>query len=262
MIATLYRAQEGLLHRLDPRAKLIHVLTLVVFFFLPLRLAHLAGYLAAVALVIAVCLGPAELWRPLRMILPILVLVLVLTPPFHREGVRVLVVGGFPLATDTGLREAARLIIRFTGITFVFFAYLRTTDPELLVLSFRWFGLPFGAALIVSIAFQYIPTVKALYDQVRDAHRLRQAAPTGSAGSRRPGLFGRLAASIPALTSVLILSVRRIPVLAMALETRGVGRQQRRSTYRPLPSGAALLRSGAIVLGVEALLVATALLFT
>lgn len=262
MIATLYRQEDSLLHRYDARAKLVNVLTLVVIFFLPLRLPFLAGYLAAVAALIVCLLGVGELWRPIRAILPILVLVLLLTPPFHREGTPL--VGHFPLVTDLGFREALRLSVRFTGITLLFFAYLRTTDPERLVLALRWFGLPFGAALVISIAFQYIPNFKVLYDQVRDAHRLRQTAapPDGPAGrSGRRGIFRRLAGSVPALTSVLILSVRRIPVLAMVLESRGVGRTDRRSSYHTLPSGRSLVLSGLIALGVEAGVLAAVLLF-
>jgi energy-coupling factor transport system permease protein len=233
-----------------------------VVFFLPLRLAHLGAYLAASVLLIGISLGVGELWRPIRTILPILVLVLVLTPPFHREGNPL--IGEFRLLTDQGLEEAIRLLMRFTGITLLFFAYLRTTDPDRLVLSLRWFGLPFGAALVISIAFQYIPNFRVLYDQVRDAHRLRQAAaiPGAAAGASRPsGLFRRLGRSIPALTSVLILSVRRIPVLAMALESRGVGRGNRRTAYRSLPSGRALALSGLLALGIEAVVLASVLLF-
>jgi energy-coupling factor transport system permease protein len=264
VITALYRREESVLHRLDPRIKLLNVLTLVVLFFLPLRPLHLGAYLAATTVLVAVVLGARELWRPVRVILPILVLVVVLTPPFHRGGATLVAIGNFPLVTEHGLREALRLAIRFTGITMVFYAYLRTTDPEQLVLSFRWFGLPFGAALVVNIALQYVPNIKVLYDQVQDAHRLRQPAPkNGGAHSRgrRRGVFRRLAFSIPALTSVLILSVRRIPVLAMVLEIRGVGRSNRRTTYRALPSGGLAARSALVGLGVEAILIASALMF-
>lgn len=263
MIAALYRSERSLLHRLDPRVKVLNLLSVAVVFFLPLSPLHLGGYLAALALLVALTLGLPELWRPIRTILPILVLVLLLTPPFHREGTTLMSVGRFSLVTDAGLREALRLVTRFTGITVAFFAYLRSTDPEQLVLSLRWFGLPFGAALVINIAFQYVPNFKVLYDQVQDAHRLRQPAATGGAGGKRraPGVFRRLAVSIPALTSVLILSVRRIPVLAMALETRGVGRSNRRSTYRELPTGRSLTVSVLIGAGVEALLFLTALMF-
>lgn len=263
MITALYSRHNSLLHRLDPRVKLLNLLTLVVVFFLPLSPAHLGGYLAALAVLVAVVLGPAALWRPVRTILPILILVLLLTPPFHREGAVLLSVRGVPLVTDAGVGEALRLVTRFTGITVAFFAYLRSTDPEQLVLSLRWFGLPFGAALVINIAFQYVPNFKVLYDQVQDAHRLRRPAPADyQVGSiRRRGMFRRLAGTIPALTSVLILSVRRIPVLAMALETRGVGRTNRRSTYRELPSGRPLVFAALIGAGVESLLVLTALMF-
>ncbi|MBN1834789.1 MAG: energy-coupling factor transporter transmembrane protein EcfT [Spirochaetales bacterium] len=262
MIATLYRPRDSALHRYDPRCKLINLLTLVVVFFLPLRLSHLAAYLACAALLIGVFLGVRELWPPVRTILPILILVLVLTPPFHRQGTPLF--GEFVLLTDRGLAEALRLVMRFTGVTLLFFVYLRTTDPERVVLALRWFGLPFGAALVISIALQYIPNFKVLYGQVRDAHRLRQAAPSAGQGPvspKRPGLFGRLANSIPALTSVLILSVRRIPVLAMVLESRGVGRSNRRTSWQSLPSGRKVLPSWLLCLAVEAAAIAPVFLF-
>jgi energy-coupling factor transport system permease protein len=258
------QGERSLFHRLDPRVKLVNLLTVAVLFFLPLQPLHLGAYLATLAVLVAMTLGLRELWRPVRTILPILVLVFLLTPPFHREGEPLLSVGGLPLFTSAGLREAVRLATRFTGVTVAFFTYLRSTDPEEVVLSLRWFGLPFGAALVISIALQYIPNFKVLYDQVQDAHRLRRPGSSevmaGAARARR-GVFRRLAGSIPVLTSVLILSVRRIPVLAMALETRGVGRSNRRSTYRALPSGRSLALSALAGAAVETLMILTALMF-
>jgi energy-coupling factor transport system permease protein len=227
-------------------------LLFTVLFFLPLRLPLLAAYLGSLALALWLCLGIRELLRPLRTVAPLLLLVLLLTPPFHRGGQAFLRLGGFTLLSADGLREAALLAVRLTGITFAFFALLRSTDPADLILGLRTFGLPFAAGLVVSTALQYVPSLKHLYDQVQDAHRLRRAensAPTAK------GLRAAKAL-IPQLTSVLILSIRRIPVLAMALELRGVGLKTRRTSLRRLPGGwrlaasiltAALLGGAALV---------------
>lgn len=276
MIPTVYgkRGQSGV-HRFDPRAKIILLVVFLVTFFLPLRIEHLGMHLAAVAVLTVIFLGIGNALRPLRLILPILVLVLILTPPFHREGPVLFSIRSVPILTVFGLMEALRLIFRFTGITLIFYLFMGTTDPDSLVLAFRWFRLPFAVSMVLSIALEYIPTIRRIYDQVRDAHRLRLAGEameakqattagrTREKGKNKPrGKRGhRLAESIPILTSVLILSVRRIPTLAMALECRGVGRKNRRSSFHSLKSGAPMIRDGMIAVLIAAVVVFSIVLF-
>jgi energy-coupling factor transport system permease protein len=257
--SSFFQPGRGPLHRFDPRCKLPLAVLFTVLFFLPLRLPLLAAYLGAVSLTLWLFLGFRELLRPLRTIAPLLLLVLLLTPPFRRGGQVYLSVGGLALLSAVGLREAAVLALRLTGITFTFFALLRSTEAADLILALRAFGLPFAAGLVVSLALQYMPGLRGLYAQVQDAHRLRRAEDSAPAArgpaAKRPAAKGLKAARalIPQLTSVLILSVRRIPVLAMALELRGVGLKTRRTSLRRLPGGrrlawsllAALLAGGA-----------------
>jgi energy-coupling factor transport system permease protein len=247
------------LHRYDPRGKTLLLLTFLVLFFLPIRVVHLGAYLAVLVVLSVTFLGLPNTLRPIRMILPILILVLLLTPPFYREGPVLISVKGVVILSLPGLLEAIRLIVRFTGITLIFYIFIGTTDPDTLILSFRWFGLPFMVSLILGIALEYIPTILTLYSQVQDAHRLRRAG-KGIGGERR-GLFKRLREAVPVLTSVLVLSVRRIPTLAMALESRGVGRKNRRSSYHTLKVGPSVLRDWAVAVLVLGALAVSVLLF-
>ena len=266
MIAQVYGKRGAtVVHRYDPRAKTLLLLAFLVLFFLPIRIGYLAAYLAVVVALSGVFLGISNTLRPIRLILPILVLVLLLTPPFYREGSALLTVRGLTILSVSGLMLALRLIIRFSGITMAFYLFIGTTDPDDLILAFRWFRLPYAVSLVLSLALGYIPTILTLYDQVRDAHRLRLAV-EGEGGKtaarpRKRGLFKRLREAIPVLTSVLILSVRRIPTLAMALECRGVGRKNPRTSYHTLKTGRALLRDGAIATVAVAALAVSALLF-
>jgi energy-coupling factor transport system permease protein len=243
---------------------------------MPIRVGHLALYLALAVGGTVVFLGPANTARPIRLILPILVLVLLLTPPFHRQGDPLIAIRGVTVLSAAGLSLSLRLIVRFTGITLIFYLFVGTTDPDTLILAFRWFRIPFSASLVLSIALEYIPAIRTVYDQVQDAHRLRQAGsqaepvgigagapPCGKRGKRptKRGLIKRLRESVPILTSVLIVSVRRIPTLAMALECRGVGRKNRRSSYRTLKSGRPLLGDALVAVLVAAGLTVTAVLF-
>jgi len=245
------------LHRYDPRCKLALTAAFCLFFFLPQPPWLLAAGLLLVALAVLLSLGFRQLLRPLRTIAALLALILLLTPPFHPGGAVYLKLGRAVLLSSQGLLEAVRLALRFTGLTLVFYALVRTTDPEDLILALRAYGLPFSAGMVIGVALQYIPGLKALYAQVQDAHRLRLAQ---GAGERTSGWRG-LRRLLPLLTSVLILSVRRIPGRAMALELRGGGRGGKRTSLRRLPGGAPLARDWAITALVTALLAASVLLF-
>ena len=257
MTGSFFLPGNGFLHRFDPRCKLLLAVLFSVLFFLPVRLPIIGAHLGFVSLSLLLALGPRELLRPLKTIAPLLLLILLLTPPFHASGQVYLRVGGLTLLSAAGVREALRLVLRFTGITFSFYALLRSTYPEDLILALRACGLPFAAGLVVSVALQYVPSLKVLYDQVKDAHRLRRAegalpAPKGLRGLRT---------LLPLLTSVLILSIRRIPSLAMALELRGVGLKNRRTSLRRLPGGRRLAASAVAAALVAGAAAASAFLF-
>ena len=131
MISQVYgKRGASALHRFDSRAKTSFLLGFLVLFFLPLRLEHLGAYLAVLVILGGVFLGAANILRPLRMVTPILILVLLLTPPFHRQGTVLIALRGYTILSATGLLLALRLIIRFTGITLVFYLFIGTTELD------------------------------------------------------------------------------------------------------------------------------------
>jgi energy-coupling factor transport system permease protein len=164
-------------------------------------------------------LGGRQLAGLLRAIAPALAFIALLTPPFVRGGTALVTAAGFTLVTTAGLRAVIVFLARLSGIAAVFFALLRTLRLEELVLALRWFGTPFPAALAVTITFRYIPFLAGTWQGVKDAHRLLGVR-TG------PG---------PVLTAVMVKAVKTIPALAMALESRGLGRAERRTSFVVLP---------------------------
>jgi len=246
-----YLPGNSFLHRLDPRFKLAILPLCAAAFFFPVSLPLLCCYLAFVLLPLLFFLGPRELWLPIRTILPLLLLILLLTPPFHIGGTVYYRVWGPLVLSSKGIEQTLRLMIRFIGISGLFFLFFRVTGIEELILALRWYRVPFSAALILTIAFRYIPHIAALYRAVSDAHRLRRAAETrtparqngttrqsGRAASRRSGSRGlrrRISRLFPRLVSVTIHAIKTIPSLAMGLESRGLGRNERRSSLSSLP---------------------------
>ena len=235
MIVEFYKPGTTVLHRLDPRAKLVLLVVVLAAFFLPSAPWVLLVFTAAIASVIALFLGPAQLVPPLKTLWPILILIALLTPPFHRAGAPVLQVLGFTLVTTDGLNTTVVMLLRFLGITLGFFTVVRTLALDDMVLGLRWFGLPYSACLVMTITLRTIPTLGATWHNVLDAHRLRSGS---SPGGRRRKLVETY---LPVLTSVLIEAVKGIPLLAMALESRGFGRRNPRTTLAGLKQGRELI---------------------
>ena len=259
MVTGFFKPGSSALHRIDPRAKIFVLLAFLVCFFLPLPLPLLIAYLGAAVLLGGFCLGVRDLLLPLKLIGPLLVLVLLLTPPFNRQGAILLAPWGFPLYTLGGLEAAMRLILRFSGITLVFFLYMRSSEPEQILLSLRWFGLSYSLALVLSLSLTYIPWMTGLYGNVRDAHKLRLAGLEQKSGSG--GFMKKTLGKIPAMTSVMIQAVKGIPILAMALETRGIGRENARSSFSELKKGRLFLLDLLAAAALSVTLVLAALLF-
>jgi energy-coupling factor transport system permease protein len=210
---------SSFLHRTDPRARLLALVGLTACFLVPAEPLPLAGLAVACLAVVGCTLGGRQLAGLLRALAPALLFIALLTPPFVRGGTPLVTVAGRVLVTTAGIRAAVVFLGRLSGIAVVFFALLRTLRLEELVLALRWFGMPFPAALAVTVTFRYIPFLAGTWHEVRDANRLRGAG-TG------PG---------PVLTAVIVKAVKTIPSLAMALESRGLGRAGPRSSLVALP---------------------------
>ena len=233
MIDTLYREIPSALHGYDCRLKLFFLPLLLLYFFLPLPLGVLGGVCGFFILLIVGFLGVRDLLIPLKMIFPLLIFITLLTPLFHRGGTVLLEMGSWTLLTDVGLEETLGYIVRFSGISLLFFIFFRTTSMEDILLGLGWYRLPYTLTLVISIALRYIPHLVGLYSRIKAAHALRcgiyDVLP-------RPGGRSRIRNLFPVLISLVIQSVKTIPVLTMALELKGIGRTNIRSRSRSLAS--------------------------
>jgi energy-coupling factor transport system permease protein len=213
---------------------MLFLVVVLTAFFLPSPPWVLLLSTAAIAAVIALALGPAQLGPPLKTLWPILVLITLLTAPFHRDGLPLMRILDFTIMTTGGLETTLVLLLRFLGITLGFYAIVRTVSLDDMVLSLRWFRLPYAACLVVTITLRTIPSLAGTWHNVVNAHRLRSGAVEHRRRARIVNTY------LPVLTSVLIEAVKGIPTLAMALESRGYGRRNPRTSYAALKQGNAL----------------------
>jgi energy-coupling factor transport system permease protein len=233
VIAETFIPGKGLLYRLDSRPKFIILLSLVVLFLVESNIIVQAAMLVGLLILTGLTLGLRKIAVPIKSILPIIILTALLTPPFNPEGEAILSIGDRVFLSDQGLFLTVRLILRFAGITVAFYLFFSTTVTESFILALRSFGLPYRAALTVTISLRYIPDMFSTYRRISDAHKLRTA---GMESKRKKSRFRyRLKHLFPVLTSVLIHAVKSIPSLAMALDSKGLGRKNIRTSCRKLP---------------------------
>lgn len=231
MIDTLYKKDDTLVHRFDCRIKLFLLPLFLIYFFLPLPLGIYGAFTAFFVLLIITVLGIRDLFIPLKMIFPLLIMISLLTPLFHKEGTELLQFGSFTFLTTVGLDETLRYIARFSGISLLFFVFFRSSAMDDILLGLSWFRLPYTLTLVISIALRYIPHLAGLYGQIRAAHALRCSI--NDVVPRRRGI-GRIRNLFPVLVSLVIQSVKTIPLLTMALELKGIGRSNVRTQSRIL----------------------------
>ncbi|MDC7126006.1 MAG: energy-coupling factor transporter transmembrane component T, partial [Spirochaetales bacterium] len=135
--------------------------------------------------------------------------------------------------TNDGLSLAGLLILRFCSITSVFYLFFSTTETVNFILALRSFGLPYKAALTITISLRYIPDMFVTYNRITEAHKLRSAGINSTAKKSFKNRFGKF---FPVLISVLIHAVKNIPSLAMALDSKGFGRENSRTSCKSLVS--------------------------
>ena len=198
---------------LDPRLKLILMLLYTAAFFWPVGVLRYALLLLPLMIAGFTICRPKEFLGVFKLILPILLLTAIITPFF------------------SGILETVRIMLRFIGITAVFFLFFKTTDSDEFIQTLRFFGMPYRMALIISISTSYIPLLLDTYRDTESAHKLRYTVSTPA--TSRWNVIARFRSMLPVLASVLIQAIKSIPILAMALEIRGVGKAKP-TVFRPI----------------------------
>lgn len=205
--------RKSFLYKSDPRLKLIIMLIYTAAFFCPISAFRYGLLLVPVVAAGFITCGFKPFLSVFKLILPLLVLTALVTPFF------------------SGIHETVRIILRFIGITALFFLYFKTTDSDQFIQTLRFFGMPYRIALIISISISYIPLLLDTYHDADSAHKLRYTENCPSVS--RWNFIARFRAILPVLASVLIQAVKNIPTLAMALEIRGVGKAKP-TVFRPI----------------------------
>ncbi len=230
-----YYPTNSILHKMDPRVKLVGTLIFIISLFL---FDSIYGYLAAtvfLAMVIRLSNVPFSFMvKGLRAIM-ILMLITVVFNLFLTPG-ETLVSFWKLTITKEGARTAAFMVIRLTYLIIGSSIMTLTTTPnnltdgmEKLLNPLRVIKVPVHeVAMMMSIALSFIPILLEETDKIMKAQMAR------GADFESGNLIKKAKSLIPLLVPLFISAFRRANDLAMAMEARCYRGGEGRTKMKPL----------------------------
>jgi len=231
-----YFPGNTVVHRLDPRTKLILTVVYIAALF---TANNWAGYLlvfCALAGVMTIShIGPKAVLKGLKPLVVIIVFTAVLNL-FFTSGEDYLLHWGFIRITATGARNAVAMVLRVMLLVAGTFLLTYTTSPlaitdglELLLNPLKKLKVPvYELSLMMSIALRFIPTLIEETDRILSAQKARGAdLETGSLAQRAKAL-------LPMLIPLFVSAFRRADELAVAMECRCYNGGQGRTRMKTL----------------------------
>jgi energy-coupling factor transport system permease protein len=253
-----YLPRPSVLHRLDPRTKILITTGLaVILFFVPSFVGLGAFALWLLGLLVVGQIPLRYALRGLRPLVILLVLTAFLntffaagdpTPELFRLGPLVATQGGL----RTGLYVSARLVLLVlvtSMLTFTTSPVELTDGLERLLRPLARMGLPaHELAMMMTIALRFIPTLLAETEKIMKAQMAR------GADFERGNLFRRARAFVPVLVPLMIGAFRRSEELALAMEARcyrgGQGRSHMKELRWRMADGVAWVLATAVAVAV------------
>ena len=217
-----YVPGDSLIHRLDPRTKVLCVVVAASAIFIGAGWLGLA--LAACFVFLVMGLTGIHPWMYFRgmsaiwvLLLLTFVLNLLLTPGETLVGAGVLHI------TKEGLVVGSQMFFRLALLIFVAFTLTLTTSPvnltaglESIMSPVKKLGLPaHEIAMMMTIALRFVPTLMTEADKIAKAQSSRGAGFGGG-----DGLFSRVKSLLPLFVPLFVSAIRSAEELATAMEAR------------------------------------------
>lgn len=239
MILGRYIPGESIIHRMDPRSKLILVFLFVCIVFIANNtLTYALITLYTIVMVLFSRIQFRFIISGLKPVIWLILFTLVLHLFFTREGEVLFQIGTFKIYEE-GIRQGIYISIRFFLLILITSLLTLTTTPieitdglETLLGPLKKVNFPVHElALMMSISLRFIPTLMQETDKIMKAQIAR-----GTEFSSGP-IKERIKAIVPLLIPLFVNSFKRAEELAVAMEARGYRGGEGRTKYRILQWG-------------------------
>lgn len=246
---------NGVVHKTDPRVKILILIAFITLIFCAFNFASLAVIAAAVMIVILLSDIPLKLYiKSLKVIIIIVIFTSVLNM-FYGVGEPIWKFG-FLTLTMSGIFRAVFVSVRIVLLILISSCLTFTTSPtdltdaiERLMKPLKVFHIKVHEiAMMMTIALRFVPTLLEETDKIMSAQKAR------GADMESGGLIKKVKAMTPILIPLFVSAFRRAYDLAMAMECRcyqgGDGRTRMKSLHIKKLDVYCIIFAGLILTGV------------
>lgn len=251
-----YYSGKSVLHRLDPRMKLILTLASIVIVFVCKSFLSLA--LVAVFTLAATLLSGVPAKMILKSLKPIIIILLftAVLNVFYTTGGRTYFEWKFIEITEKGVNTAIFMAIRIVCLVVLSSLLTYTTTPTMLTDALERLLSPLTVfkikvhtlAMMMTLALRFIPTL------IEEIERITNAQKARGADLETGGIVARAKALVPIFVPLMVSSFRRAYELAFAMTCRGYtggdGRTRMKQMHLRFADFAALFAVCALIAGI------------
>jgi len=224
-LITPYSYKDNLIHKLDPRTKLLWFLVMLILSIATRQPALLAAGIGLVVMVsLAAGLDIRRYWPLVKAMIPVTIAVVILQL-IYAEGPIFATVGpvglhslGFEIAFTVMFR-----IILIVTVCLQFFMWVHPTD---LALTFIAFKLPYRYALLFGLSLRTFPVLERELVRIYDSQAAR--------GLELKGSLRKIVRLIPVMLPFVLRALRRTTEVAIAMELRAFGYEKQRTYLRSI----------------------------
>lgn len=236
MILGRYIPGTSIVHRLDPRSKLVAMILLIIIVFWANNPITNLILFVATGIFVALSEVPLSFFIKGLKSMFFLITFTTLFQLFFISGGQVLFEMGFIKITTQGIEQAGIIFCRFVLIIFFSTLLTLTTMPlslatavESLLGPLKRFKVPVHEiGLMLSMSLRFVPTL------MDDTIRIMNAQKARGVDFGEGNIIQKVKAMIPILIPLFATSLKRADSLATAMEARGYQGGHGRSQYRQL----------------------------
>ena len=230
-----YFPANSVIHKCDPRAKLIMLVGFLVIIFCTFNYASLALVVIFTALFVAASKVPAKFYFKSMKVIIFIIIVTSILNVFYGSGDPLVQWGIFKI-TLNGINRAIFVSVRIICLILASSCLTFTTSPTELTDAIERLMKPLAKlhfpvheiAMMMSIALRFIPILMEETDKIMKAQTARGAS------FDEGNFFKRIKALIPILVPLFISAIRRAYDLATAMEARCYRGGKGRTKMKPL----------------------------
>ncbi len=229
-----YMPLDSVVHKMDPRSKIMIMLFLMVAIFIP---AGVLGYvIIGIFILLSLYLSKLNIKYALRTMKPMLwmmAFLLVINLLVIKTGTPLFSIKGFIIYSDA-VNQTLYIVVRLMLMVIITTVLTATTKPldltlgiEKLLKPFEKIGVPAHIiAMMISIALRFIPTL------IEETQRIMNAQASRGVDLENGSIKEKIMAILSLIVPLFVSAFDRADQLANAMEARGYDPSRKRTRYK------------------------------